>query len=171
MSFAFFKSPVDGCEVSHVVHIRWMIRQDMKRVVEIEQDSFEFPWSETEFILALRQRNCIGMVAEINEQVVGYMVYELHKARLEVLSIAVHKDFRRQGVGKAMVYKLISKLSYERRNKISLMVRESNLDALNWLKRLGFRALGIAKDFYIESTDDAIQMRYWIGQEVFKGDL
>lgn len=171
MSFAFFKSPVDGCEVSHAIHIRWMIRQDMKRVVEIEQDSFEFPWNETEFILALRQRNCIGMVAEIKDEVVGYMIYELHKARLEVLSIAVHKDFRKQGVGKAMVYKLISKLSYERRNKISTMVRESNLDALNWLKRLGFRALGVAKDFYEDSTDDAIQMRYWIGQEVFKGDL
>lgn len=172
MSFAFFKSSVDGVEETHTVHVRWLIRQDMRSVTEIENHSFEYPWSETEFITALRQRNCIGMVAEINEQVVGFMVYELHKARLEVLSIAVHQDFRKRGVGKAMIYKLISKLSYERRNKISLMVRESNLDALNWLKRLGFRALGITSNFYEDSTDDAIQMRYWVGQtEVFKGDL
>ena len=34
-------------------------------------NSFEFPWSEEDFIRCLRQRNCIGMVAEHDEQVVG----------------------------------------------------------------------------------------------------
>ncbi len=61
------------------VHIRWMIRRDMPSVIEIEENSFEFPWSEDEFIRCLRQRNCIGMVAELSEQVVGFMIYELHK--------------------------------------------------------------------------------------------
>src|SRR4051812_2604533 len=46
------------------VHIRWMIRRDMAEVLEIERSAFEFPWFEEEFIRCLRQRNCIGMVAE-----------------------------------------------------------------------------------------------------------
>ncbi|MEM1305855.1 MAG: ribosomal-protein-alanine N-acetyltransferase RimI, partial [Planctomycetota bacterium] len=51
------------------VHIRWMIRRDMQEVLGIEQESFEFPWLEEDFIRCLRQRNCIGMVAEQGERV------------------------------------------------------------------------------------------------------
>ena len=52
------------------VHIRWMIRRDMPEVLSIENESFEFPWSEEDFIRCLRQRNCIGMVAEHHDRVV-----------------------------------------------------------------------------------------------------
>ena len=54
------------------VHIRWMIRRDMPEVLAIEHASFEFPWCEEEFLRVLRQRNCIGMVAEYGERVVGF---------------------------------------------------------------------------------------------------
>ena len=55
------------------VHIRWMIRRDMPSVLAIEQECFEFPWYEDDFVRCLRQRNCIGMVAELDDKVVGYM--------------------------------------------------------------------------------------------------
>ena len=71
------------------IHIRWMIRRDMAEVLAIEAESFEFPWSEEDFIRCLRQRNCIGMVAELDDHVVGFMIYELHKNRLHVLNFAV----------------------------------------------------------------------------------
>src|SRR5204862_6467086 len=64
------------------VHIRWMIRRDMPEVLHTEQQSFEFAWTEEDFLRCLRQRNCIGMVAEHGEKVVGFMIYELHKAKL-----------------------------------------------------------------------------------------
>ena len=50
------------------VHIRWMIRRDMPEVLDVERSSFEFPWAEDDFIRCLRQRNCIGMVAEVDDQ-------------------------------------------------------------------------------------------------------
>ena len=49
------------------VHIRWMIRRDMPEVLDIENQAFEFPWTEEDFIRCLRQRNCIGMVAELDQ--------------------------------------------------------------------------------------------------------
>ena len=81
------------------VHIRWMIRRDMPEVLAIEVESFEFPWLEDDFIRCLRQRNCIGMVAEHEDRVVGFMIYELHKTRIHVLNFAVAKSFRHCGVG------------------------------------------------------------------------
>src|SRR5881392_4191219 len=102
------------------VHIRWMIRRDMPEVLAIEQECFEFPWYEDDFIRCLRQRNCIGMVAEASERVVGFMIYELHKHRLHVLNFAVHEQFRRRYVASQMVKKLVSKLSHDRRSRVLL---------------------------------------------------
>ena len=73
------------------VHIRWMIRRDMPEVLHAEATSFEFAWTEEDFLRCLRQRNCIGMVAEHGEKVVGFMIYELHKTKLHILNFAVHR--------------------------------------------------------------------------------
>lgn len=142
------------------IHIRWMIRRDMPEVLEIENQSFEFPWSEEDFIRCLRQRNCIGMVAESEERVVGFMIYELHKTRLHILNFAVHSDFRRRGVGTAMVNKLTTKLSHQRRNRILLEVRETNLSAQLFFRDSGFRAVSVLRDFYDDTTEDAYLMQY-----------
>lgn len=148
--------PIKECDV----HIRWMIRRDMQEVLAIESRSFEFPWAEEDFISFLRQRNAIGMVADYRDRVVGYMVYEIHKSRLHLVNIAVHPGFRREGVGKAMLDKLSSKLSSQRRVLISLHVRETNLDAQLFFKSCGFFATTVVHDFYDDTSEDAYRMEY-----------
>lgn len=142
------------------VHIRWMIRRDMPEVLEIENEGFEFPWTEEDFIRCLQQRNCIGMVAEHEDQVVGFMIYELHKSRLHVLNFSVGADHRRHGVGTQMIDKLVSKLSYQRRTRIALEVRETNLAAQLFFRRNGFRATTVLRDFYEDTTEDAYIMEF-----------
>lgn len=142
------------------VHIRWMIRRDMPEVLQIESDSFQFAWTEEDFLRCLRQRNCIGMVAEHGEKVVGFMIYELHKARLHILNFAVNPGWRRLGIGGQMVAKLVSKLSSHRRTRITLEVRESNLPAQLFYSKQGFRALRVLRSFYEDSGEDAYFMEY-----------
>ena len=142
------------------VHIRWMIRRDMPEVLQTEQDSFEFAWTEEDFLRCLRQRNCIGMVAEQGEKVVGFMIYELHKAKLHILNFAVHPGYRRSGVGSQMVQKLISKLSSHRRTRITLEVRETNLGAQLFFSRQSFKAVRVLRSYYDDSGEDAFLMQY-----------
>jgi ribosomal-protein-alanine N-acetyltransferase len=142
------------------VHIRWMIRRDMNEVLEIERNSFEFPWFEEDFIRCLRQRNCIGMVAEHGERVVGFMIYELHKTRLHILNFAVAPDFRRRGVGRQMIEKLIGKLSSQRRTRITLEVRETNLPAQLFFKSAEFKAVTVLRAYYEDSPEDAYLMQF-----------
>lgn len=139
-------------------YIRWMIRRDLPTVLNIEERCFEYPWGENDFIAALRQRTIIGMVAERGDQVVGYMIYELHKFRLHLISMAVDPDYSRRGIGRAMIEKLVSKLTYQGRNRLVLEVRESNLPAQMFFKSLGFRAVGILNHFYDDCDEDAYQM-------------
>ena len=142
------------------VHIRWMIRRDMPEVLQIETDSFEFPWTDEDFVRCLRQRNCFGMVAEYEDRVVGFMIYELHKTRIHVLNFAVAPGYRRRGVGTQMVAKLVAKLSSQRRNRIVLEVRETNLAAQLFFRENQFRAVSVLKNFYEDTPEDAYLMQY-----------
>ena len=131
------------------VHIRWMIRRDMPEVQAIENASFDSPWSEEEFIRSLRNRNFIGMVAETGEKIVGYMIYELHRNRLEILNLAVHGEH---------------KLSPQRRTRIDAAVCERNEIAHYWLKACGFTAVVILRDHYEEIAADAYLFRLTYGE-------
>jgi ribosomal-protein-alanine N-acetyltransferase len=142
------------------INIRWMIRRDMSEVLAIESGSFEFPWCEEDFVRCLRQRNCIGMVAESDDRVVGFMIYELHKSRLHLLNFAVCPEMRRHGVGQQMIEKLVGKLSQQRRSRIILEVRETNLPAQLFFKEVGFRAVSVLRDYYEDTTEDAYVMQY-----------
>lgn len=142
------------------VQIRWLIRRDMAEVLEIERASFENAWTEEDFLCCLRQRNCIGMVAEYEGHVVGFIIYELHKARLRVLNIAVAPSIRRHGVATQMICRLIEKLSQQRRKEIVLEVRESNLSAQLFYREAGFKAFCVLRRHYDDTEEDAYVMRY-----------
>ena len=149
------------------VHIRWMIRRDMPEVLAIEHASFEFPWCEEEFLRVLRQRNCIGMVAECGERIVGFMIYELHRNRIHVLDFATHPEFRRHGVGRQMVSKLVGKLSTQRRNRIVLCVRETNLPAQLFFRVVGFRAMEVIREHFQDTGEDGYGMLYHLDESIF----
>jgi ribosomal-protein-alanine N-acetyltransferase len=142
------------------VHIRWMIRRDMPEVLQIEEDSYDYPWSEEDFLRCLRQRNCIGMVAELGEKVVGFMIYELHKNKLHILNFAVHPSYRRQHIGAQMIQKLVSKLSSHRRTSITLEVRETNLTAQVFFRDAGFRAVRVVREYFEDTGEDAYLLQY-----------
>ena len=138
--------------------IRWMIRRDMDEVQAIEEDVFEFPWDEDTFIRTLRQRNCIAMAAKAEERVLAYMVYELRPKRLDLLNLAVMGEVQNMGVGRAMIERLMSKLSPQRRTAISLEVRETNLPAQRFFKRIGFRAVKVLHGEYDDTDEDMYRM-------------
>ncbi len=142
------------------VAIRWLIRRDMAEVLDIERTCFEHTWTEEDYLCCLRQRNCIGMVAESDHQIVGVMIYELHKSRLRILNFAVPPWCQRLGVGTQMVRRLVDKLSWQRRQEILLELRESNLAAQLFFRSQGFRAIAVLRRHYDDTAEDAYVMRY-----------
>ena len=147
------------------VHVRWMVRRDFPEVLAIEQACFEFPWKEDDFLHCLRQRNCIGMVAEYEGRVVGFMIYEVPKNRIHLLNVATAPEFRQKGVARQMIQKLVGKLINQRRTRIVLEVRETNLQALVFFRALGFRATLVLKNFYEEMNEDAYVLQYRLHEE------
>lgn len=144
------------------VNIRWMISRDMAEVHRIEEESYEFPWSDDDFTRCLRQRFVVGMVAEVQDRPVGFMVYELHKNRIDLLNLSVSPDCRRQGVGATLVRKLVSKLSTGKRSMIMLEIRETNLSAQLFFREQGFKAISLLRNFYPDDCpgEDAYLMQF-----------
>jgi len=145
--------------VGAAVHVRWMIRRDMPEVLEIERECFgQGAWTREDFIRHLRQRNCIGMVAEHENLLVGYMVYELSRRWMLLVRLAVDPGCRGQGVGTTLLDKLKRKLSAQRRQLIVCPVQETALDTLRFLHRRGFRAIGLARQAELDRRDRIVMV-------------
>lgn len=134
----------------------------MAEVLEIERLSFEFPWFEEDFIRCLRQRNCIGLVAEagMSERVVGFIIYELWKTKIHILNIAVHPASRRRDVASQIMEKMLGKLSSQLRVSLTAEVRETNLPAQLFFKSHGFRAVTVLRNCYQDTEEDAYLFRH-----------
>lgn len=140
---------------------RWMLHRDLPAVLAIERASFEFPWDEADFVRTLRHWSRIGLVCEgEGGAIAGYTVYWLHRRRIELLSFAVAPRLRRQGVGTAMAWELLRKLSRERRTRITAEVRETNLPAQQFFRALGFRAVEVRRGAYEYTAEDAYVMEW-----------
>ena len=63
-------------------------------------------------------------------------------------------------VGRQMMAKLMGKLSQQRRSRLLLEVRETNLDAQLFFRSLGFRAVSVLRGFYEDTPEDAYVMQY-----------
>lgn len=100
------------------------------------------------------------MIAERDDRVVGFMVYDLHKNRIHVHNFAVDPEFHRHGIGTQMVEKLESKLSQGKRTKLLLEVNETNLPAQLFFKHCGFKATNTLRGHYDDTPEDAYIMQY-----------
>jgi ribosomal-protein-alanine N-acetyltransferase len=99
------------------------------------------------------------MVAELDGEIVGYVMYSLHPKHLHILNIAVLPGRWLEGVGRAMLDKLQTKIGW-RRNWITAEVRETNLSAQLFFRHCGFGALGIIPNAYEGSDEASILFQY-----------
>jgi ribosomal-protein-alanine N-acetyltransferase len=140
--------------------MRVFAKGDMREVLQIEQATFEQPWTEEDFRRCLRLGNCIFMVAELRRVVAGFMVYQLLARQFYMLNFAVHPAYRRKGIGTKMVEKIASVLRPEARNEIIFDVRETNLPIQLFLQKSGFWATRVLRSHYEDTGEDGYRMVY-----------
>ena len=143
------------------VHVRWIIRADTETILDIENASFHAPMTREELTTTLTHRDIIGMVAELNEQVVGYMIYRLARNHIELLTLAVHPDFRRQRIGTEMMQKCKSKLNRQRRCVICY-VPDTNLGGHLFMKANHMTATHVARGYFGQSDGYRFVFEAWV---------
>ncbi|MGN0819785.1 MAG: ribosomal protein S18-alanine N-acetyltransferase [Christensenellaceae bacterium] len=124
----------------------------------IERDCFKTPWTLNMLDSVVGANNFYGVVATEGDKVVGYIGSIFNNWDVDILNVAVDKDFRRRKIGESLLTKLLAHYMKSGAEKIFLEVRKSNLIAQNLYKKFGFQQIAVRKKYY-ENTEDAIIMQ------------
>lgn len=148
-----------------MITIRWMQTKDLDSVTSIELKNNEFYITKEELISLLRKRSIVAIAAiynekEIDEKVVGFIVYEVMNRRIQILDMSVHYQYQLKGIGTALIQALKDKLSFKKRTKLSVEVRETNLGLQLFLQKNGFLAVEVLKDYFPDTHEDAFIMTF-----------
>ncbi|MGR8929013.1 MAG: ribosomal protein S18-alanine N-acetyltransferase [Gammaproteobacteria bacterium] len=148
----------DSVESKDLIRLRKMDYGDLADVLKIEALNYRFPWTEGVFKDCFRAMNYINWVCEAPDDViVGYCILSVAAGEAHVMNISVSPEFQRQGAARKMMEHMISYAS-TRAEQLFLEVRPSNIGAVSLYRKLGFREIGVRKDYYPanEGREDAL---------------
>jgi ribosomal-protein-alanine N-acetyltransferase len=139
--------------------IRPMEIDDLKKVLEIEKQSFPLPWTQDLFFSELtRNRYARYFVLEKDKGVIGYLGLWHKASSFHITNIAITEKLRRKGYGEKLL-KFIEKIAVIHRiKKISLEVRRSNCIAQDIYRKYGYKVVRVLRNYYQEEREDALVM-------------
>ncbi|MDG6120280.1 ribosomal protein S18-alanine N-acetyltransferase [Lactococcus formosensis] len=112
----------------------------------------ESPWSEV-YLLSNLKRD-VYFLAEVDDEVVGFLAIQVVMEEMEITNLAVKPEFRSKKIASALMEQ-INNFS----GTLFLEVRKSNKLAQNLYKKYNFEAFYTRKNYYSHPTEDAILMR------------
>lgn len=136
-----------------------MSAEHIDGVWEVEKLAFSTPWSKEAFTKEVTENNfAFYLVVLDGEKVVAYVGSWIIIDECHITNVAVHPDFRKQGIAHQLLEILIDTLRLRGTMAITLEVRVSNKPAQLLYKKLGFEENGIRKGYYSDNNEDAIIM-------------
>lgn len=129
------------------------------QIARLEEICFSEPWSEKSIASELENPLSLWLVALDGETVAGYIGSQTVMDETDMMNVAVHPEYRRQGIGEALVMALIRQLQQTGSKNLSLEVRTSNVSARNLYEKLGFIQVGKRPRYYRNPREDAYILR------------
>ena len=111
------------------------------------------------FASELNNRLSCWLVALDGDVVVGYVGSQTVLGETDMMNIAVHPGYRKQGIATDLIQTLIDTLSKQGSHSLMLEVRQTNEPAKNLYQALGFETVGIRKNYYRNPREDALILR------------
>jgi ribosomal-protein-alanine N-acetyltransferase len=105
----------------------------------------------------------IVVIAELNNQICGFVVARITGDEAEILNAAVDPAHRRKGIGSALLRTAISSAQAQNAKTIYLEVRESNSAAVSFYQRHGFEKTAQRRGYYSSPRENAVVMKKLTG--------
>ncbi len=144
--------------------IRSATIQDLDALVTLEEACFSVPWSRKNFEAELEgnQFSRVLMIAHPKPthdvRAIGYVCVWMVFEEIRFLNLAVHPDFRRQGIGKQLIQEALGQARVVGCCRGMLEVRATNMPAQMLYKSFCFQAYATRKSYYTNPPEDAILM-------------
>ena len=146
-----------------MIRIERMNAAHVPQIAELEKICFNDPWSERSIASELSSRISLWLVALDGDRVVGYVGSQSVLGEADMMNIAVHPDYRRQGIAEKLVLSLVDAQKEKGNYCLTLEVRASNEPAKALYGKLGFTQVGLRKNYYRKPKEDACILRLEFG--------
>ncbi|MBP3311954.1 MAG: ribosomal protein S18-alanine N-acetyltransferase [Butyricicoccus sp.] len=145
-----------------MMEITTMAERHLKALAEVERQCFHEPWSEAALREELGNEKNLFLVAEEQENILGYVGCQTVLDEGYITNVAVAPAARRRGIARALLQKLTEHAQARKLTFVTLEVRKSNAAAIALYAGQGYEQVGIRKGFYREPQEDAVLMtRYF----------
>lgn len=138
------------------MRLRRAEEKDLSAISEIEKECFSVPWSFESFREILDRTPYVMLVAEEESEILGYAVLLSVFDEGDLMNIAVTERARRQGIGEALLSRILEAARERGVRKLFLEVREHNTPAIRMYEKNGFVFFGKRKEYYEKPTEDAL---------------
>lgn len=129
------------------------------QVAALEKVCFNDPWSENSVRSELDNELAFWLVAVDGEKVAGYVGSQTVLGEADMMNLAVSPEYRRRGLGRALVTALVDALAAKGAHCLTLEVRASNGPAVSLYEKLGFAQVGRRPKYYHNPKEDALILR------------
>lgn len=136
-----------------------MKAEHVPQVAQLEKICFSDPWSEMSIAHELESLWSYWLVAVDGDTVAGYIGSQSSIDEADIMNVAVHPDYRRQGIAENLINTLIAELKKRGCHALLLEVRASNTPAITLYEKLGFAQVGCRKNYYRNPKEDALILR------------
>ncbi len=125
-------------------------------ILLIENSSYPNPWSRELLLNEFAKEVSLRPALEFSGRIVAQSFSHLVLDELHILNLAVHPDFRRRGLGSALLGHLMSLAHSRGATHALLEVRTGNLPAQELYRSFGFEQVGVRKGYYADNREDAL---------------
>ena len=136
-----------------------MTADHVAQVAALEAICFHDPWSENSVGSELTNPLSLWLVALDGDRVAGYVGSQSVMGESDMMNVAVHPDYRRQGIAEKLCMALVDALKEKGNHCLTLEVRASNEPAKALYEKLGFIQVGLRKNYYRNPKEDACILR------------
>ena len=140
------------------IEIRAMVPEDADQVAAVEEQCFAMPWSRQSFWEEASHQETIYLLAidrDNNDQVAGYVGCWVLSGEGDITNVAVAPAYRRKGVARKLLERLIELLKEQQVTAVTLEARASNTPAIALYQSLGFKSVGLRPRYYTNPVEDA----------------
>lgn len=135
---------------------RYAKNGDVFDILSLDDENFSNNFDEKFYLEYIKNQRVI--VAENENIIVGYVLFNQILDEAEIYKIVVSKEFRKKQIAFKIVEFLLDELKKNNVKKIFLEVRKSNIPAISLYKKCGFINIREIIDYYTNPKEDGIMM-------------